>query len=126
MTGDDHGDDLTPERVAWLHERADKLRALIADGATTTAEKANADDKLRRLLEGLPEEVALVLREPKGQPTPEHRPEPATAGTPTQEQPAGFSPFTQAPGPAECGGPGYWSAGCASSVFGGPSRGAFV
>ena len=32
MTGDDGDDrdDLTPERVAWLHDRADKLRALIA------------------------------------------------------------------------------------------------
>lgn len=107
MTGDDD-DALSPERVERLRDRVGKLRALAEDRATTEAEKTAAQAAIDRLLQGLPEETALIVRSPR--PPPKAEPTPEQRWAPTA-------------GPKGCGGPGYYSAGYASSVWTGRGGG---
>ena len=125
MTGDDgEGDGLSPERIERLRDRAEKLRALAEDRATTEAEKTAAQAAIDRLLQGLPEETALIVRSPR--PPPKAEAKPAAAPAPDPWASAESKPeqrWTPTTGPAGYGGPGYYSAGYASSFWTGRGGG---
>ena len=120
MTGDD-GDDLSPERIERLRDRAAKLRALVEDRATAEAEKTAAQAAIDRLLQGLPKETALIVRSPRP-PAAAPAPDPWASAEPKPE-PKPKQRWTPTAGPQGCGGPGYYSAGYASSFWTGRGGG---